>query len=109
MKKIYVAGPYTNGDTAINVKAAISTANELADLGFAPYVPHFTHFWHMVFPRPYEFWLQLDNEYLLCCDAVLRIPGFSNGADKEVELAIEKNIPVYYSIKDLVKHFPVGV
>ena len=27
----------------------------------APFVPHGTHFWHMLFPRPYEFWLDLDN------------------------------------------------
>ena len=36
---------------------AFKAANDLADLGFAPFVPHFTHFWHLLFPRPYEFWL----------------------------------------------------
>ena len=93
--KIYIAGPYTKGDVAINVRTAFETANKLADLGFAPFVPHSTHFWHMMFPRPYEFWLDLDNEFLPCCQAVLRLPGESSGADKEVSLAQTKNIPVF--------------
>lgn len=104
--KIYVAGPYTKGDVAVNVHSAFQAANDLADLGFAPYVPHATHFWHLMFPRPYEFWLQLDNEFLPHCDAVLRIPGESNGADKEVALAERLGIPVFHDIEQVNAHFP---
>jgi hypothetical protein len=103
--KIYIAGPYTKGDVAINVRTAFEVANKLADLDYAPYVPHSTHFWHMLFPRPYEYWLKLDNEFLPCCDALLRIPGESSGADKEVLLAISKNIPVFHNIDELVSFF----
>lgn len=103
--KIYVAGPYSKGDPASNVHIAIQTANQLADLGFAPYVPHFTHFWHIEFPRPYHFWLDLDNQFLPCCDAVLRIPGESSGADKEVELAKQQDMPVFYSIEELKAYY----
>jgi hypothetical protein len=103
--KIYVAGPYTQGDVAINVRSAFEAANKLADLGFAPFVPHATHFWHMMFPRPYDFWLQLDNQFVPCCDAVLRIAGPSSGADKEVQLAEQLGIPVFHQIKQLVEHF----
>jgi hypothetical protein len=103
--KIYVAGPYTQGDVAQNVRNAFEAATRLADLGFAPFVPHSTHFWHMLFPRPYEFWLELDNEFLPCCDAVLRLPGPSNGADKEVRLAQELDKPIFYNIDSLVRHF----
>ena len=107
MKKIYIAGPYTKGDVAVNVRNALSAANYLADKGFAPYVPHLTHFWHTVFPRPYEFWLELDNQYLLCCDAVLRLPGESSGADKEVSLALGSGIPVFYGFDDLLHRYEV--
>ena len=103
--RVYVAGPYTNGDVAVNVRRAYETANRLADLGFAPFVPHATHFWHMLFPRPYEFWLDLDNQFLPCCAAVLRLPGESAGADKEVNLARETGIPVFFKLEDLVEHF----
>lgn len=105
MIKIYVAGPYTHGDVAVNVKNAFKLANELADLGFAPFVPHSTHFWHMMFPREYEFWLKLDNVFLPLCDALIRIPGHSNGADKEVELANSLKMPVFHSIDDLKEHY----
>jgi Domain of unknown function (DUF1937). len=105
MKKIYIAGPYSKGDVAVNVHNAFKAANELADHGFAPFVPHYTHFWHLQFPRPYDFWLELDNQFLPHCDALLRLNGESNGADKEVELAKSKNIPVFYNIMDLKDHF----
>lgn len=103
--RVYVAGPYTQGDVAVNVRNAYQAANRLADLGFAPFVPHATHFWHMLFPRPYGFWLELDNQFLPLCEAVLRLPGPSSGADKEVRLAETLNIPVFTDVDDLVKHF----
>ena len=103
--KIYVAGPYTKGDVAVNVRNAIEAANQLADLGFAPFVPHFTHFWHMIFPRKYKFWLELDKQFLPYCDALLRLRGKSSGADKEVKFAKEKKIKVFYSIKKLEEYY----
>ena len=60
----------------------------------------------MLFPRPYEFWLELDNYFLPLCEAVLRLPGQSNGADKEVQLARELKIPVLVGMDSLKsKHF----
>jgi len=103
--KVYIAGPYSNGDMAINVREAFKTANDLAELGFFPFVPHYTHFWHMLFPHPYEFWLSLDEAFLICCDAVYRLKGNSVGADKEIEIAKERNIPVFYNINDLKSFF----
>lgn len=102
MIRVYVAGPYTKGDVAVNVRNAFAAADELASLGFAPYVPHATHFFHMLFPRPYEFWLKLDNEFLPCCHAVVRLRGESSGADKEIDLAKKLGIPVFLSITELV-------
>ncbi len=109
MKKVFISGPYTNGDTGYNVNRAIEVADILADLGFAPYVPHLTHFWHIMSPKPYEFWLELDKEFLLCCDCVLRLAGKSSGADAEVELAKKRNIPVYFSIEELVEAKPTAI
>lgn len=103
--RVYIAGPYTKGDVALNVRNAFEAANQLADLGFAPFVPHATHFWHMLFPRPYESWLEIDREFIPCCAAVLRLSGESGGADKEVALAQRLNIPVFTSISELDAHF----
>lgn len=35
------------------------------------------------------------------CDAVLRIEGYSRGADQEVNLFVEKGFPVFYSLPDI--------
>jgi len=90
---------------AANIRSAYAAANQLADLGYAPFIPHATHFWDLMFHRPYEFWLELDNAFLPCCDAILRLPGPSHGADKEAELAARLGIPMFSDIPSLVSHF----
>jgi len=100
--KVYIAGPYTKGDVAINVRNAIEAGDELLERGFVPFIPHLTHFWHMLFPKPYEKWLQYDNQWIGSCDCLLRLPGESNGADLEVEFARKRGVPVYTSIEDLI-------
>jgi len=99
--RVYVAGPYTKGDVAQNVRNAIDAGDELFSRGHTPYIPHLTHFWHMIHPRPWEDWLKIDTEWIPLCDAVLRLEGESAGADMEVKLALTLGIPVYYSIEGL--------
>ncbi len=35
------------------------------------------------------------------CDAVLRLPGESKGADQDVAIATQRGLPVYYSIDEI--------
>jgi len=35
------------------------------------------------------------------CDAVLRIPGASTGADQDVAMAKERGLPVYHRVEDI--------
>ncbi|WP_307859159.1 DUF4406 domain-containing protein [Desertivibrio insolitus] len=44
------------------------------------------------------------------CDAVLRLPGDSRGADLDVAIARERGIPVYHSLDEIpsVADVPVG-
>lgn len=83
MKKVYIAGPYTLGDTALNVRRAILAADEVWAAGFLPYVPHLDHLWHLVSPKPISTWYAMDIGWLRVCDAVLRLQGESEGADIE--------------------------
>jgi len=99
--RVYIAGPYTKGDVAVNVKKAILAAAEVANMGHTPYLPHLTHFWHLVAPQPWEFWIKLDAEWLKVCDCVLRLDGESKGADMEVELAKSLGKPVFGSMMEL--------
>ena len=84
---IYIAGPYSKGDVAINVRNAMEVGMYYNDAGHYAVIPHFTHFLLMTFPRPYEYWLELDNRILPYCTAIHRIKGESSGADKEMDYA----------------------
>lgn len=103
MKTVYIASPYTKGDVALNVRKSLEVADMLWESGFIPYAPLLTHFWHLIIPHEPDFWYALDNEWVIRCDCLLRLEGESTGADNEVKLAIEKGIPVYYSIGDLIR------
>ena len=102
MKKVYIAGPYTKGDVAQNVRVAILVGDRLAKAGYAPFIPHLTHFWHLLCPHDWAFWLEQDCHWLEACDCVLRLLGESIGADLEVRRARALGIPVYWSIETLV-------
>lgn len=99
--KVYVAGPYTKPDPCANTNRAVAVGHELWELGFVPFVPHLSHFWHTMIPRPYQDWLDYDLVWLAECDAVLRLPGESSGAEVEVRAANEQGIPVFTSIEEL--------
>ena len=99
--RIYVAGPYTKGDVAVNVRAAIEAASELLYLGHTPFIPHLCHFWHLVSPQDYDVWMKWDMAWLPFCEAVLRIPGESDGADKECAWALAHGKTVYRTIEAL--------
>lgn len=105
MIKIFVSGPYSKGDVAQNVKSAMDMTNDLIDNGFAPYCPHLTHFLHINKYQPYEKWLELDLEYLQFCNGLLRLPGLSDGADKEVDFAKGNNIPVFFDINEVISYY----
>ena len=100
MKTVYVAGPYSS-DPENNTQEAIRIGHILMDMGFSPFIPHLTHYMELQRSRPYEEWLAMDNEFVIKCDCLLRIPGESSGADKEVELAKKHGIPVLYDIEEL--------
>ena len=100
MKYIYVAGPYSGGDPVINTRKAIEAGEQLRALGFVPFIPHLTHLWHLISPHDIDYWYEYDNEWIQKCDALLRLPGVSKGADAEVALALELDIPVFHITKN---------
>ncbi len=107
MKKVYLAGPYSHfppgGSVADNVITAIDAAHVLLDHGFVPYTPHLSHFLEARRSRPYEEWMQLDLAWLACCEALVRLPGHSPGADREVHYALWNGIAVYNGLAALLR------
>lgn len=96
--RIYIAGPYTNGDIAQNVRNAIMEGDYVETvLGHHVIIPHLTHFWHMLMPHNIEYWYEHDLRDLRTCDALLRLPGTSTGADREVEMAKKLGLTIYHN------------
>jgi hypothetical protein len=95
---IYVAGPYQKPDPVVNTRRAIQAGMELYDSGLVvPLIPHLSLLAHLVDPRPVEMWYALDLRQLEHCDALLRLPGESTGADVEVDHAGQIGIPSFMS------------
>lgn len=106
VRYVYIAGPYSLGDQAQNVRNAVLAGSQLLDLGFAPFIPHLTHFWHMLTPRSYDTWMRLVTYWLKHCDALIRLPGDSSEADKEVRAANALELPVYLSVDAFLGDHP---
>lgn len=101
---IYVAGPLTVGGELRNVYRAIHAGERMRKLGLIPVVPHLFAFWDIVAPGPnYDEWLALDLKFLEKCDLLLRLPGESKGADREVERARELGVRVFEEEADVYK------
>jgi hypothetical protein len=102
---VYVAGPISVGDVEANVRRAVSVGLELFRAGYAPFIPHLSHFADplaLCGTEAYEGWLDLDRSFISVCDALLRLPGYSAGADREVAFAKSYWVPVYYSVDHLL-------
>lgn len=102
---VYIASPYTKGDIDQNVRRSLMVANELIEKGFVPFTPLLTHFWHIISPKSWDVWMEMDREWVLRCDCVLRLVGESVGADEEVKLAHKNHILVFYTIPDLCEFY----
>lgn len=98
--RVYIAGPYS-GDVSANVRDAVYYADAVVRLGHTPFVPHLCMLWDLISPHPYEDWTDYDLIWLEVCDTVLCI-GSSPGSDAEVAHAMDHNIPVYFTLSELV-------
>lgn len=116
MIKVYVAGAYSD-DNVLGVLKNIGRGEEIASqvfqLGFAPFTPwhdksFVTTHWNNEFTVPMFY--NYCMEWLKVSDCVLVVPnvsGLKNWEDSkgtlaEIEVAKENDIPVFYSIDELI-------
>ena len=116
-KIVYVAGKYyekTIGARLANTHICIDIAIELYEKSnkkLIPYVPVWTHWMeermdYLRYPeRPNEYWYAFDDNFMPKMDLFLKTceTGVSKGADAEEKLAKSLNIPVYYSLKEILE------
>jgi hypothetical protein len=113
---VFIASPYTKGDPAVNTHFQCKIFDQLlTDRQVLPVAPLWTHFQHLLYPRPYKDWIDYDQAMLRLYDCCLRLDAEvssaekkytyletqSSGADAEVATFIKNGKPVFYSIADL--------
>lgn len=116
MKKptVYLASPYSKGDPAMNAHFQCKIFDHLLGDGkVLPVAPLWSHFQHILFPRPYKDWIDYDQAMLGLYDCCLRLSASlpnvdyheseSTGADAEVETFKQLGKPVFLSISELYK------
>lgn len=99
---VYIAGPYAHPDPVENTHKAIHFADDLQAEGVVTVcIPHLSMLWHALVPHDPDYWYAYDLALLARCDALLRMPGESSGADNEIAFAESLGIPVFYAREDL--------
>jgi hypothetical protein len=93
---VFISGPYTVPDPEENVSQAMASFVRLRDAGYTPICPHLAHFVDKTHPRAYGYWLDYDFDLLALCGVLLRMPGLSPGAEREIQEAKRLHIPVWW-------------
>jgi len=119
---ILIAGPYRSGTgddpvkMAANLKVLESAAWPLFQKGHVPMIGEWVALpiWQNAGGKEvgdtlYEQILHPTAHRLLQhCDAVMRLPGASKGADNDVNIAKERGIPVYYAMDEVPQAGTIG-
>lgn len=112
---ILIAGPYRSGTgddpslMAANLARLEAAALPIFEKGHVPMIGEWAALpvWKAaggcsVGDAHYERILHpMAHRLLARCDAVLRLPGASVGADNDVRIARERGLPVYFDISEL--------
>lgn len=99
---IYIASPYTSrADLQAAVNVQLDTFAVLLAIGHEPIAPLLSHYVDQRYPASYERWMQWCLAMVNVCDAVLRLPGDSLGADREVARAQQLGKLVFYSLEEI--------
>lgn len=90
---VYVAGPMS-ADPFGCVRRALPVFDALRSAGCVPFLPQLSIVAEIARDGDYEDWLAYDFDMIDRCDALVRLPGASKGADREVAYAAEQGIPI---------------
>lgn len=102
---VYLSGPISNGGTATpdKIKENVLNSQEsharLMLAGFAVINPILTAHIDSMFDIEWDVWLTADLRLVEISDIVLRLPGASKGADREVEHAEKLGKPVFQTVE----------
>jgi hypothetical protein len=102
---VFISSPYTIGDVAVNVRRQIDIKAELEQAGFLVFAPLMSHFEHLIYPREYNKWLDIDFQWILRSDCILRLDGVSAGSDLECKFAKDNYVKVFIDKGELIEYY----
>jgi hypothetical protein len=104
--RVYIAGPMSCGDRLDNFSQALAAFRALAQAGYAPLCPHLTFFAEPFMDLEHATWLDIDLPWVSVAHAVLRLPGYSLGADRETACAAHNSLPIFHNLTTLFRQLP---
>lgn len=97
---VYISGPMTR-QPYIGPRDAMAFATRAWRAGWHPILPQLCSLWEMsagpLDPDSVDGvtgWLEYDFSLLTRCNAIVRLPGVSSGADREIALASALNLKI---------------
>ena len=106
MKKIYVAGKYSADnviDVLHNIREGIKISAKLIKMGYSPFCPWLDHQFSFYEDISVEEYYKYSIDFLKVCDAMLVLPHSENskGTQKEIIIAENMGMPIYYSLEEI--------
>jgi hypothetical protein len=108
---VYISGKYsgsTEQEVQDNVDRAVTAAVELCRNRIPCYVPHLTYWIDKSAKQilgqylPYDLWIDLDLHIIAEHITHMLVISVSNGVLKELQVALNKKIPIYTSLHDII-------
>jgi Domain of unknown function (DUF4406) len=100
--RVYVASPMTLQPIE-GPRAAARAGDLIVNAGHFVYLPQLDRLWaYMTGEKSYDFWIRHDEGWLEVCDAVVRLPGESKGADGEIRFAAARSIPIFIGVESFL-------
>ena len=103
---VYVAGPVSSDPWGC-VQPAVRLMAPMLDVGLVPVIPQLSVLAELVNPGAldYEQWLDYDIQLIRHCSGLIRLPGESPGADREVAYARrQESIAFVHVWADIPEH-----
>jgi hypothetical protein len=106
-KCVYVAGAISSDNllkSFDNIRKGIKLSVEVLKAGFAPFSPFIDFQFSFVEPISLQEYYDYSLSWLCKADAMILVPGWENskGTLAEIARAEELDIPVYYSMEELI-------
>jgi len=104
--RIYVAGKYS-ADNVIevlhNIREGTKVSAKLIKMGHSPFCPFLDHQFSFYEDISVPEYYKYSIDFLKVCEAMLVLKGYetSKGTLKEIEIAEEMGIPIYYSLEEI--------